>query len=244
MQDALTAQPGAEKPSGEVCAKALKTDVLWRKALVVLGAYGETLATISGGEGVMAGPLEAALTGVRGNDWTEVEASDTAARDAVAKLVGLLANTPGKPDLGALIRDAAPPVKTICDGLTAYLDAQSHGLADLQREVEKKRTTRTDRRCAQLEGRSVCVGESVLDRMAYADTFGRLTLLEHNHVDARDGVASFCAAHKKLEAAAADGRLSKDSTYAEIVDAVKAVPRGSAAGGAAGAAAKPPAPKK
>jgi hypothetical protein len=243
MQDALTAQPGADKPSSEVCAKALKTDVLWRKALVVLGAYGETLATISQGEGVMAGPLEAALTGVRGNDWTEVEASDTAARDAVAKLVGLLANTPSKPDLGALIRDAAPPVKTICDGLTAYLDAQSHGLADLQRDVEKKRTTRTDRRCAQLEGRSVCVGESVLDRMAYADTFGRLTLLEHNHVDARDGVASFCAAHKKLEAAAADGRLSKDGTYTEIVDAVKAVPRGSAGGGAAKPAA-PPAPKK
>jgi hypothetical protein len=241
MQDALAAPTagGTEKPSGEVCAKALKSDLLWRRALVAMGAYGETLETLSSGQGATAGPLEAALTGVRGPDWIEVEGSEKAARDAVTKLVGLLADTSSKGDLGRLVSDAAPPIKTLCEGLLAYLDGQSRALSDMQREVDKKRAQRTDRRCAQLEGRSVCVSESVLDRMVYGDAFARLSLLESNHIEAHDSVASFCAAHKKLEEAAADGRLSKDKTYADIVDAVKAVPRGTPSG-----AGKPAAPAK
>ena len=55
--------------------------------------------------------------------------------------------------------------------------------------------------------------------------FGGLAMKEANHLEARDDVASFCAAHAKLESAAGAGTTNKDETYAEIVNAVKAVPR-------------------
>jgi hypothetical protein len=235
LQDALAALPGNEKLASDVCGKALKSDLLWRKALAVLAAYGETLESLASGDTASTGPLQAAMTGVRGPDWIDAEGGDQAARDAVAKLVGVMANA-SKGDLERVVRDAGPHVKAICDGGLAYLEAQGRAIADIQRDADKKRTTRTDRRCAQLDGRSVCVGESVVDRMVYADVFGRVALLESSHGEAHDHLAGFCVAHKKLEDAAANGRLGKDSTLSEIVDAVKAVPRSATAGGAAKAA--------
>jgi hypothetical protein len=34
-------------------------------------------------------------------------------------------------------------------------------------------------------------------------------------------VAGFCAAHRKLESAAAEGNLGKDTTYADVIAAIK-----------------------
>jgi len=230
MQEALSAPIGSEKPIGEGCTKSMKNDLLWRRSLVVLGAYGQTLESIAGGNADTSGRLEAASTGVRGADWIDVDGGpEQAARGAVAQLVNLMAN--GKGDLGGTVKDAAPHVKTLCDGLTAYLEAQAKGFADVQKDAEKKRAMRGDRRCGTLGGQSVCVGESPVDRMVYANIYGQAALLEQSHLDARDNVAGFCAAHRKAEEAAADGRLGKDQTFADIVEAVKAAQRAPASGG-------------
>jgi hypothetical protein len=247
LQDALNAAPGVDKPSSEICTKAANKDLLWRKAMVALAAYANTLESVAaGGSGDTAGQLEGALVGVRGNDWVDVEGSDAAARDAVGQIVTQLANNNEKGDLGARIKNAAGPVKTLCEGLVPYLETTTKAFGDLQKEIDKKRTQRADRRCGQAGGTNVCVGESVLDRMTYADAYGQLSVMEINHAEAHDDAAAFCAAHKKLEAAAADGNLSKDQTYLDVVATVKAVPRthtgGESKGGESKGAAKPPAP--
>ena len=66
---------------------------------------------------------------------------------------------------------------------------------------------------------------NVLYCIAYANTFGGLAMKEANHLEARDDVASFCAARRQAEVPAGAGTMNKDETYAEIVNAVKAVPR-------------------
>lgn len=227
MQEALAAQgPGADKPS-EACARALRSDRLWRRAFVVLGAYGQTLEVLaSGGSTDEAGQLEAALTGVRGPDWMEVDAPEQPARDAVAQLAVQLAAP--KSDLTKTVKDAAPHVQTLCEGLSVYLETQAKGLGDLQREAERKRAARADRRCGSFEGKSVCVSESSFDRMVLAGMLGQTAMLESAHADARDAVAGFCAAHRELEKAAGEGNLSKDKTYVEVVEAVKKAPRSQA----------------
>ena len=40
---------------------------------------------------------------------------------------------------------------------------------DIQKEAEKKRAAKADRRCVGLDGRTICVSESVVDRMAQMD---------------------------------------------------------------------------
>ena len=234
LQDALAApNTGAEKPASETCAKLLKHDHLWRRIMLVLGAYGETLEAVATGTSAdTAGQLEAARTGVRGGEWTEVDgAAEQAAREAAAQLVAQMSSTSSKGDLGRVVKDAAPHVKTLCDGLGAYLEAQAKGLGDIEKEAEKKHAARSDRRCAVLDSRNICVSESPIDRMFYATLFGQAALLESSHQEARDAVAGFCAAHGKLESAAAEGRLSKDKTYADIVEAVGSAHRTQAAAG-------------
>lgn len=226
MQDALAGSGAAsEKPASEACARAAHNDLLWRRAMKVLAAYGATLEALAMGSGnESAGPVEGALSGVRSGEWIEVEgAAEKSARDAASQLATKLAAGPS--DLGALIKDASPNVKTLCDGLAGYLDAQGRGLAEVHKDIEKKRASRTDRRCGALDSRPVCVSESVIDRMVYAQAFGQVTILEAGHVDAHNAVTGFCAAHKKLEEAANDGRLGKDRTTAEVVEAVKSAPR-------------------
>lgn len=224
LQDALTAT-GAEKPASDTCGKAARNDLLWRRSIKVLAAYGASISAMaSGKDGEGAGAIEASLTGVRSGVWVDVEgAKEKAAREAASKLVAQMSEN--RSDLEQAVKDAAPHVKTICDGLGAYLEAQGKGLADAHRDIEKKRSVRTDRRCGSMDGRSVCVGESVVDRMVYANAFGQISLLETGHVDAHNAVTAFCAAHKKLAEAANDGRLGKDKTYAEVVEAVKSAPR-------------------
>lgn len=219
LQEAIA---GSEKPPSEACSKAIKNDQLWRRVMQVLAAHGETLeALANGAKGDTAGRLEAAQTGITGNDWISVDgASEQASRDAAAKLVNQMSNGSGG-DLERALKDAAPEVKTMCDGLGAYLETQAKAFGDIQKEAEKKRASRSDRRCAAQDGRTVCVGESVIDRMLYANVFGQATLLESAHLEARENLAGFCAAHKKAEEAAADGRLGKDQTYTDIVEAVK-----------------------
>src|SRR5262245_16856106 len=52
MQEALAPPtPGAtEKPTSETCAKAVNSDLLWRKAIVVLSAYSNKLEAVARGE--------------------------------------------------------------------------------------------------------------------------------------------------------------------------------------------------
>src|SRR5262249_24319389 len=137
-------------------------------------------------------------------------------------------------DLGRAIKDAAPHVKVICDGLTSYLDNTAKGFADVQKEAEKKRASKADRRCGSVSGTNVCVSESPIDRMVYANVFAQGALLESNHLETRNAVAGFCAAHVKAEQAAADGNLGKDQTYADIVTAVKSAQRAQAGGDTGG----------
>ena len=138
------------------------------------------------------------------------------------------------------MQDAAPHVKTLCDGLTSYLEAQGKSLGDLQKDAEKKRIARTDRRCAQVDNKTVCVW-MVVDHLVYASLFGQVAALQSNHLEAQDAVAGFCAAHVKLAAAAEGGRLSKEQTFTEVVDAVNSVHRAQPA--SAPAATKPGANK-
>ena len=240
LQESLSALPGNEKPMSDACNKAAHSDQLWRRSMGVLAAYGETLETLAaGGNGDRAGKVEAALTGINGSDWTPVDgAGETAARDAAAKLVEQMNTGSAGGDLGRAIKDAAPHVKVLCDGLTGYLDNTAKGFADVQKEAEKKRSSHQDRRCGSVSGTNVCVGESPVDRMVYANVFAQGALLESTHLETRNAVAGFCAAHVKLEQAAANGDLGKDQTYADIVTAVKSAQRAQAGGDAGGKPAK------
>src|SRR5262249_8066404 len=136
LQDALSAAPGVDKPSSETCVKAANRDLLWRKAMITLAAYGDTLESVAaGGSGDTAGQLEGALVGVRGTDWVDVEGPDVAAREAVGQLVTQLVNNNDRGDLGARIKNAAGPVKTLCEGLVPYLDTQAKAFGDIQKDI-------------------------------------------------------------------------------------------------------------
>lgn len=245
VQEALAAPIGAgEKPPSEACLKAQKSDQLWRRSIAVLAAYGDMLETLASGAGSdTTGQLEAAQTGVRGVDWIEVEdGKEKAVRTAVAQLVDQMSKNAFEGDLEKAVQGAAPHVNTVCDGLVPYLEAQERSLSELRKEAEKKRLARTDRRCGTLDNRSVCVSDSTADQIVYANAMGSLAALERSHGQARDAVAGFCAAHKKLEAAAAEGRVSDDETYTQVVEAVRSSRR--AKEESAAPAAKPAEPPK
>jgi hypothetical protein len=225
LQEAMN---NPDKPIGESCAKQAKNDRLWRGAMTALAAYGETLESIASGSGAEgAGQIEAARTGIRGNDWIEVEgANEQAARDATAALMGKLDQNSGKGDLERLVKEAAPHVKTICEGLSAYLETQTKAFGDLGKDAEKKRAAKQDRRCGSVDSRTVCVSESVVDRMLYGKVFSQAQLLEADHAQARDAVHGFCAAHAKAEEAAKKGDLGSSRTYTEILEAVRGAKKG------------------
>ena len=235
LSESLTALPGTEKSMSDACGKAARSDLLWRRSMAVLSAYGQTLETLaSGSGGDNAGRVEAALTGVTSADALAADgAAEQAARDASVALVQQMSTASAGGDLSRAIKDAAPHVKAICEGLTAYLDTTAKGFSDVQKEAEKKRASHQDRRCGSVSGTNFCVGESPVDRMVYGNVFAQAGLLESTHGETRDAVAGFCAAHRKAEQAAADGNLGKDKTYADIVAAVKSAQR------AQGASAKP-----
>jgi hypothetical protein len=227
LQESLAALPGTEKSMSEACGKAAKSDLVWRRSMAVLAAYGQTLETLaSGSNGDTAGKLEAALSGVTGADSLPADgAAETAARDAAAALVQQMSSSSAGGDLSRAIKDAAPHVKAICEGLTTYLETTAKGFSEVEKEAEKKRASRGDRRCGSVSGANVCVGESPIDRMVYGNVFAQAGLQEATHLETRDAVAGFCAAHRKVEQAAADGNLGKDQTYADVVVAIKGVQR-------------------
>lgn len=228
LKDSLAAPSGApDKPLSETCNKALKSDQVWQRSMIVLGAYADTLGELaSGSGGETTGAVEAALAGVRGSTWIDTdEPAEKAARDAMAQLVDQMSNGSAKGDLSKAVKDAAPHVKAICNALPSYLGAQAQSFADAEKELEKKRTAHQDRRCGTLDNRSLCVSESIVDRAAYADLFAHLAALESSHLDAQDAVKGFCAAHLKLEDAAAKGDLSNDKTFNDVVDAVRSAHR-------------------
>ena len=245
LKDGLGQQQGAEKPIDTKCEKELKTDRVWNGALLALAAYGDTLGTVAAGAGSdTSGQIEAAAAGAPPDAADAADGPEKAARDATAALLDQLAKKESKDDPADLIKRAAPHVKAICDGLPAYLDAQATGIGDALKEAEKKRISPNDRRCGTLDNRSICVGDTAVDRAVYASTYGRLTRLEHSHRRARDEVAGFCAAHLKLEEAAKNGTLEDDATVTAIAEAVKSA-RGAAPAAAAPAAdAKPAADPK
>lgn len=243
IQDALQAQPGQpEKPMSEACTKAMHNDHAWRRAFITLAAYGEMLDAIASGEGdaEKAGKLQAAEAGVDSADFSGIDGAEvTSARDAMQSLSKLMATNDAKGDLGKIIKAAAPHVHTICDGLSPYLEKQAKGFHDVQADLQKKREAKTDLRCGSVDGKNVCVGESTLDKSVYAATFSQLMVLEDAHHDAGQALDGFCAAHKKLEAAADAGNLDSEETYDAVVDAVK-----SAHGGGSAPAEPPKEPEK
>ena len=225
MQKALAAPtPGAEKPLRETCEDAATSEELWRRAMIVLGAYSARLEAVTGGaDATSAGRLAAARTGVTGPTWIEVdEPAEVEARAAVAKLVELLERDEQKQDLDDTVKTAAPHVKTLCDKMDPYLDAQLGALAEIRQDVEKRQTTRSDRRCGMVDNRSFCVGESAQDRLDQGAIFGEVTALSRGYVDAKNALARFCAAHAELAEAAEDGRVKRRDTTAALVDAVRA----------------------
>lgn len=235
LKDAL-ANPagGPDKPLSETCNKALKSDQVWQRAMIVLGAYTDTLGQIaSGSANDSTGVIEGALTGVRGSSWIDTdEPAEKGAREAIAQLVDQMSNGTAKGDLSKAVKDAAPHVRALCTGLPAYLGTQAQAFADIVADLEKKHATHADRRCGMLDTRSVCVSESVTDRAAQGDLFGHLAVLENSHRDAQDAVKGLCAAHAKLEEAAEKGDLSNEKTFNDVVDAVRKAnrsPRGPAA---------------
>jgi len=226
LQESLAALPGNEKPISDACGKAERSDLVWRASMEVLAAYGSELqALASGSGGDNAGKLEAVLGGVGTDSLPADGGAEQAARDADVALVKQMSTGTAGGDLSHAIKDAAPHVKAICDGLTAYLETTAKGFSDVEQTAEKKRASRQDRRCGQVSGTNVCVGESPIDRMVYGEVFAQAALLESTHLQTRNAVAGFCAAHKKAEQAAANGDLGKDQTYADIISAVKSAQR-------------------
>ncbi|MFO0611304.1 MAG: hypothetical protein U0414_01860 [Polyangiaceae bacterium] len=240
IEDALTAQPGQDKPMSDACKKALRNDRVFRKAFVALADYGEMLDSIAGGEvdAKQAGKLEAAESGVDGADFSGIDGAEaTSTRDAMQSLVKLMSTNDAEGDLGKIIKAAAPHVKAICEGLSPYLDKQAKGFHSLQEELEKKRDAKTDRRCGNVDGKGFCVGESTTDKSVYAGMYSQLATLEDAHADAGDALDGFCAAHKKLEEAADAGTLKDEATYDAVVSAVKSAH----GGGSSSAPAETPA---
>jgi hypothetical protein len=227
LQDALAPQTGGvEKPMTDTCRKQQKNDLMWRRAMLALSLYGERLsAAASGSDPETSGKLEAAMTGVGGADWSD--ADDQISRDAVTQLVGLLSAPPAgtKVDLSKIVLDASPPVKTLCASLGTHFDAELQALASIRKDVDKKSVSRAIRRCGTYETHSICVADTVVDRMVYAEVFSRVVALENTTYDAKDSLLRFCAAHDKLAEAAQSGQIGKKETYAAVVDAAKAVPR-------------------
>lgn len=245
LTEALKRGPGkAGKPVSEPCEKNVASDELWRRSMGVLAAYGAHLEALSADEDpASSGQLQAALTGVRGPNWIEVEDDDEkAARNAVAELVGQMEKANSDSDLEQTVKDAAPRIGKVCDGLIPFLEEQATSAATLRTELAAKEKAPASRRCAMLDSRPICMADNVVDHMVYATEFGRLSSLESRHREARNAVAAFCAAHAKLDKAAAAGTLDDESTARSVIDEIKrAIPERSAAASGADAEEAPPA---
>lgn len=227
LSEAVDKPPGKAGASvTEPCADEVESDELWRRSLVVLSAYGAHLEALAKDEDPeISGRLRAALTGIRGPNWIDVEDNEQkAARTAAADLVRQLDEATSDSDLEGTVQAAAPHVEKVCDGLIAYLAAQTASAAELRAELLAKEKAPASRRCAMVDNRPICMADNVVDHLVYASEFGRLASLEAGHRDAGNAVAAFCAAHAKLDEAAAAGTLSDDTTRAVIDEIRRAIP--------------------
>jgi hypothetical protein len=230
LKDSLaTPTGGVDRSLAESCVKAQKTDLLWRRAVQAISLYGVRLSAAASGEDAeTSGKLEGAMTGLNGTDWSD--ADDQAAREAVTQLVSQMTTpTNEKLDLAKLIQDAAPPIRTLCSSLNSMLEAQLSELTNIRKDIDKKSVSRAIRRCGTYENHPICVADTVVDHLVYAETFARVATMENGTYEAKDGFARFCAAHDKLAEAAQNGQLNKKETFGTVVEAVKAVPRSQAA---------------
>ena len=135
--------------------------------MLVLAAYGETLETVAlGADADGAGQIRVRAHRREGQRLGSRSTAPPSRPPATPRRSSpsQMCATGGKGDLAGFVKSAAPHVKTLCEGLTAYLEAQSKSLGDIEKEAEKKHGARSDRRCAQLDGRTMCVSESVVDR--------------------------------------------------------------------------------
>lgn len=226
LEGALKDPHGAPPSKEDRCAQAETSDELWRQSLVVLSAYGDSLDSLAlGAKPEASGALQAELTGVRDADFIVVEDSkEKAARHAAVELVRRMRERTHKTKLEEAVKAASPDVAVLCEGLDNYLAAQVETSSRLLEEVNEKRKAQGSRRCAMLEGRAICVGSSLEDRLDSAAFEANLTAMTRDHRAARDAVAGFCAAHEALAKDASDGGIDAD-TYHRVVTAVRdAVP--------------------
>ncbi len=225
LKDSLAApQGGSDKSMTETCSKAQKTDLLYRRALAVLALYGQRLAAISADD-EYAGRFEAAASGVTTANWSD--ADDQATRDAVSQLVTHMAGPAdgSKTELKQFIQGAAAPISSLCSGLGSYLDTQVTELATIRKDVDKKSTTKSIRRCGTYENHTICVQDTVVDRLTYAEVFARTAALENSSYQAKSSLQRFCTAHAKLAEVAKADQLGKKESDAAIADAIRAVPQ-------------------
>jgi hypothetical protein len=229
----------------EACADAATTEELWRRSMIVLGAYADWLeAGAAGADLTAAGPLAAARTGVSSPTWIEVDEPDEIdARTAVSRLVDLLADTDAKRDLDDAVQEAAPHVATLCEGLGHHFDEQITAVVELQRDVDKRQAARSDHRCGMIDNRSFCVGESAQDRLTQGVVQGEVAALLAGYVEAKNAVARFCAANTKLAEAAANGHVKSRDTATAVVEAVRSAPRVTVQEALPASSAAPPAGK-
>lgn len=229
MNEALEpAAPGtAAAAISDPCQNAFTSDQLWRRSMLVLAAYAARLDGLASGvDEERAGKLEAIMTGVEGESWVGAETPDEkAARTAAGKLVEQIAAADAETDLDKTVSDASGYVTTLCTGLERRLGETAAAFAEVRNAFADAREKRTDRRCGTLDKRSVCVSESMTDRLVHSSLFGDLSLGEARHLAARDDVATFCAAHAKLAEAVANGNADKDETYTQVIEAARGVSR-------------------
>ena len=211
----------------EPCKKASNSDRVWRGSLGVLGAYGRHLSALAAGDPPeISGPLHASLTGVRGPNWVTAEdGAEKEARTAAAELVDQMAKSTSDSGLEPTIKAAGPRVDKLCSGLQAFLDTQIQEVDALSKDIPTKETAPGTKRCAMLDNRPLCMADSVVDHMVYANELGRMEALDAGYRDTRSAVGAFCAAHAKLAQAAAAGNLSSKQTLTDVLEAVRrAVP--------------------
>ena len=223
MEDALQAPLGTpSKELGEICKEDLARDRLWGTALQALSAYANSLeALVDEEHAERTGKLEAALTPVRDESFVEVEGEqEQGARKATAELVTQMRDRDRKADLESTLEAAAPQVATLCDGLLAYLGTQADRFSKIAKDIEEKRKSPAGRRCTKVGTQTVCVANSTLDHLAFAELYGQAEGLRRSHEDARNTVAGFCVAHYTLAEAAKSGDLKNDETYEQVVGAV------------------------
>ena len=221
--EACALEEGFKRQAGDQkkCAEEDDRDRLWGISLDVLGGYSRSLVALAQKtDPAHTGKLEAEMTLVRDENFVDVEGEDEA-RKATFELVTQMRERDDDAKLDSVIEAAAPSVQTLCDGLLAYLGTQEQRFIALSKDVDTKlQASPGPPRCTKVGGQSVCVGNSVLDYLNFAETKARLDTLTREHAAARNGVAAFCVAHYTVAEDAKAGSLKGKESYEKVLGAV------------------------